>query len=215
METTNAPFKLVLFGKGAVGKTSLFAWALRKPFDVNVQKSIAVMFVTRDFAVNDRTVTAQIWDTAGQERFANITRNYFRDAAGGLAVFDLTDRETLDLIKEKVGLFKQTAREGAAVVLVGNKTDLVSAREVTEEQGRQVAEELGVLYVETSAKDLTGVEAAFTLCAEAAAKKFTMRPMSIVLDRTRPLASDRPKKTCCCSVVCVKDVLTPTATASL
>lgn len=189
MET--APFKIVLFGKAAVGKTSLFAWALRKPFDMHVGSTISAMFASRDFEVEGTVVKAQIWDTAGQERYASITKSYFQDACGALAVFDLTDPETLETMKEKVEVFQQTARPGAVVVLVGNKTDL--DRRVSEEQGRAAATKLGVMYVETSAKQLSGVEAAFTLCITRIAQTFTMRAMSITLDPNRP----KTKAKCC------------------
>jgi Ras-related protein Rab-8A len=45
--------------------------------------------------------------------------------------------------------------------LIGNKCDWDEKRAVTLEQGRQLADELGLRFVETSAKDNEGVEEAF------------------------------------------------------
>jgi hypothetical protein len=46
-------------------------------------------------------------------------------------------------------------------VLIGNKSDWTDKRAVSEEQGRELAEELNVKFVETSAKINEGVEDAF------------------------------------------------------
>jgi len=44
----------------------------------------------------------KIWDTAGQERFRTITTSYFRGAQGILLVYDVTDRQTFDSIRNWV-----------------------------------------------------------------------------------------------------------------
>ena len=46
-------------------------------------------------------------------------------------------------------------------VLIGNKSDWTDKRAVTEDQGRELAEELGIKFIETSAKINEGVEDAF------------------------------------------------------
>lgn len=46
-------------------------------------------------------------------------------------------------------------------ILIGNKSDWTDKRAVTEEQGRELANELGVKFMETSAKVNEGVEEAF------------------------------------------------------
>ena len=46
-------------------------------------------------------------------------------------------------------------------ILIGNKSDWTDKRAVTEEQGRELANELGIKFMETSAKINEGVEEAF------------------------------------------------------
>ena len=46
-------------------------------------------------------------------------------------------------------------------ILIGNKSDWTEKRAVTEEQGRELANELGIKFMETSAKINEGVEEAF------------------------------------------------------
>lgn len=56
---------------------------------------------------------------------------------------------------------EQHASEGVNKILIGNKCDWSDKRAVTEEQGRELAEELGIKFMETSAKVNQGVEDAF------------------------------------------------------
>jgi Ras-related protein Rab-8A len=60
---------------------------------------------------------------------------------------------------------EQHAAEGVNKILIGNKSDWTDKRVVTEEQGRQLAEELGIRFMETSAKVNDNVEEAFFLLA--------------------------------------------------
>lgn len=56
---------------------------------------------------------------------------------------------------------EQHASEGVNKILIGNKSDWTDKRLVTEEAGRNLANELGVRFMETSAKVNEGVEEAF------------------------------------------------------
>lgn len=56
---------------------------------------------------------------------------------------------------------EQHASEGVNKILIGNKSDWSEKRAVTEEQGRELANELGIKFMETSAKVNEGVEEAF------------------------------------------------------
>jgi Ras-related protein Rab-8A len=56
---------------------------------------------------------------------------------------------------------EQHASEGVNKILIGNKSDWTDKKAVTEEQGRELANELGIKFMETSAKVNEGVEEAF------------------------------------------------------
>lgn len=56
---------------------------------------------------------------------------------------------------------EQHATEGVHKILIGNKCDWTEKRVVSEEQGRALARELGVPFMETSAKANINVEDAF------------------------------------------------------
>ncbi|WFD41882.1 GTP-binding protein [Malassezia psittaci] len=61
---------------------------------------------------------------------------------------------------------EQHASEGVRKILVGNKCDWEEKRAVTKEQAEELAKELGISYVETSAKSSTNVDEAFFKLAQ-------------------------------------------------
>lgn len=56
---------------------------------------------------------------------------------------------------------EQHASEGVNKILIGNKCDWNDKRAVTVQQGRELADEFGLRFLETSAKANEGVEEAF------------------------------------------------------
>ena len=56
---------------------------------------------------------------------------------------------------------EQHASEGVNKILIGNKSDWTDKRAVTEEQGRELADELGIKFMETSAKAGHNVKSLF------------------------------------------------------
>jgi Ras-related protein Rab-8A len=56
---------------------------------------------------------------------------------------------------------EQHASEGVHKILIGNKCDWEEKRQVSTEQGQQLANELGIPFLEVSAKNNINVEKAF------------------------------------------------------
>lgn len=123
--------------------------------------TIGIDFKIRTIELDGKRIKLQIWDTAGQERFRTITTAYYRGAMGILLVYDVTDERSYNSIRTWHANIEQHASEGVNKILIGNKSDWTDKRAVTETQGRELADELGMKFMETSAKANDGVEEAF------------------------------------------------------
>ena len=101
-------------------------------------------------------------DTAGQERFHSIPQNLLREADGVLLVFDLMNRARTfnEGLPKMLELVKNNGIDYTSLILVGNKAD-AEKREVTRAEAEEYAQELGVRYIETSAKTGQNIEQLF------------------------------------------------------
>ncbi|KAM7216189.1 ATP synthase regulation protein NCA2 domain containing protein [Rhypophila decipiens] len=115
----------------------------------------------RTIELDGKRVKLQIWDTAGQERFRTITTAYYRGAMGILLVYDVTDERSFNNIRTWFANVEQHATEGVNKILIGNKCDWEEKRAVSTEQGQALADELGIPFLEVSAKTNKNIEEAF------------------------------------------------------
>uniref|UniRef100_A0A3Q3XHJ1 Uncharacterized protein n=1 Tax=Mola mola TaxID=94237 RepID=A0A3Q3XHJ1_MOLML len=123
--------------------------------------TIGVEFGARMITIDGKQIKLQIWDTAGQESFRSITRSYYRGAAGALLVYDITRRDTFNHLTTWLEDARQHSNSNMVIMLIGNKSDLESRREVKKEEGEAFAREHGLIFMETSAKTASNVEEAF------------------------------------------------------
>jgi small GTP-binding protein len=108
-------------------------------------------FKTKAVVMGGSRVKLQIWDTAGQERFKTITQTYYRGAMGIVLTYSIDDRNSFNDIENWIKQIKMHASSDVVKVLVGSKCDSPK-REVTFEEGKKLARDLGLQFYETSAK---------------------------------------------------------------
>ncbi|EGR30169.1 ras oncogene family protein, putative [Ichthyophthirius multifiliis] len=158
-------FKLLLIGNSSVGKSSLLLRFSDNIFNECFLPTIGVDFKIRTFDIQGKAVKLQIWDTAGQERFKTITSSYYKGAHGIILVYDITDRQTFKDIDNWLAEADKNANENVVKLLVGNKIDLENKRQVSFDEGKELADSLGIKFIETSALTANNVENAFVTLA--------------------------------------------------
>jgi len=160
-------FKLLLIGDSGVGKSCLLLRFADDTYTESYISTIGVDFKIRTLELDGKTIKLQIWDTAGQERFRTITSSYYRGAHGIIVVYDVTDNESFTNVKQWLNEIDRYASEKVNKMLVGNKSDLTSKKAVDYNTAKEFADQLGLSFLETSAKNATNVEQAFiTMAAE-------------------------------------------------
>eukprot|EP00930_Biecheleria_cincta_P052592 TRINITY_DN37841_c0_g1_i1.p1 TRINITY_DN37841_c0_g1~~TRINITY_DN37841_c0_g1_i1.p1 ORF type:complete len:230 (+),score=48.91 TRINITY_DN37841_c0_g1_i1:144-833(+) len=161
-------YKVVFLGDEAAGKTSLVRRYMYGTFEDSIQATIGMDFQSKNvYLESGKSVRLQLWDTAGQERFRSLIPSYIRDAAAAVVVYDVTKRTSFDGTRKWLDDVRSERGEGAVLALVGNKIDLAADREVSTEEGKRQAEDCGVLFLETSAKQGENVSALFQQIAAA------------------------------------------------
>nr|QKY15279.1 GTP-binding protein (YPTC1) [Polytomella parva] len=160
-------FKLLIIGDSGVGKSCLLLRFADDTYTESYISTIGVDFKIRTVELDNKIIKLQIWDTAGQERFRTITSSYYRGSHGIIVVYDVTDEDSFNNVKLWLSEIGRYANENVHKLLIGNKSDLSSKRAVPYQTAKAFADEIGIPFLETSAKNATNVEQAFmTMAAE-------------------------------------------------
>ncbi|XP_051727769.1 GTP-binding protein Rit1 isoform X2 [Ctenopharyngodon idella] len=115
------------------------------------------MFLNEDayktqIRIDDEPANLDILDTAGQAEFTAMRDQYMRAGEGFIISYSITDRRSFQEARHFKQLIYRVRRTvDTPVVLVGNKSDLVHLRQVSVEEGKQLAREFQCPFFETSA----------------------------------------------------------------
>ncbi len=171
-DKTDYTLKILTIGESAVGKTCILLRFTDNKFLKTHLTTIGIDYKSKVIKVNNFSVKLKIWDTAGQERFRNITQQYYKGADGILLVYDVTERNSFEKVREWMKQIQQnTNKDKVGIILVGNKCDL-DERQVSLEEGQNLSKEYGILFYETSAyKDININECFESLVSEIISKK--------------------------------------------
>jgi small GTP-binding protein len=159
-------FRYIIVGDTAVGKSCILLQFTDHSFKHQHELTIGVAFGGKNITIKDKTINIQIWDTAGQEAFQSITRSYYKGAIGALLVYDITSRLSFEHINKWLDEIKANSSKDICCILIGNKKDLEEQRQVTYEEGKNLAEKNNLLFLETSAKTAENIQESFMISAE-------------------------------------------------
>ena len=144
----------------------------------------------KQVVIDSQSCMLEVLDTAGQEEYTALRDQWIRDGEGFILVYSITSRPSFSRIRRfhsQIQRVKDSSSAGspitpssylssplsggmqfgnqntgpAPVMLVGNKSDRVTEREVSTQEGSALAKEMGCHFVEASAKNCINVERAF------------------------------------------------------
>ena len=150
-------YKVLLLGDSSVGKTCFLLRYCDKTFQDVHLSTISLDYRLKSMTLNSgKKVKLQIWDTAGQDRFRAITKNYYKGANGIILIYDVTNSQSYENVKNWIFQIKEEANPNVIIYLVGNKIDVEDIeRAVQTDDGQKIADEYKLKFYEASAK--TGI----------------------------------------------------------
>uniref|UniRef100_A0A3B3DC73 small monomeric GTPase n=2 Tax=Oryzias melastigma TaxID=30732 RepID=A0A3B3DC73_ORYME len=166
-------FKLLIIGNSSVGKTSFLFRYADDCFTPAFVSTVGIDFKVKTVFRQNKRIKLQIWDTAGQERYRTITTAYYRGAMGFLLMYDISNLESFNAVKDWATQIKMYSLNNAQVILVGNKCDLEDDRDIPTEDGQRLADDLGFQFFEASAKENINVKQVFEHLVDIVCDKMT------------------------------------------
>ena len=154
-------YKLVLLGDESVGKTSTICRFMYDHFEQDYKATIGIDFLSKTIYHEDGELRLQLWDTAGQERFRSLIPAYLRHSRVAIVVYDVTNKQSFQNTTKWIEQARTEGGKNMLIMLVGNKMDLDEHRQVTQDEGEELAKEQNVMFMETSAKTGENVNALF------------------------------------------------------
>ena len=143
-----------------VGKTSLCDQFVNGIFKPIFCPTVGIDLFSKDVKIENKLYKILIYCSSGAESQRGIYKSFYKKMACALAVYDISKRESFDLIDSWIEECKLNSKS-TYIVLVGNKVDLENQREVSFEEGKTLANKYGIDFYETSAMTGKNVEELF------------------------------------------------------
>ena len=126
--------------------------------------------ISFEMNINNMDVKLDVLDFSGIVRYGYKQSSVFslviRRASGCMLVFDITKQGSFDSIPMWLNEIIRETNANINVLLVGAKCDLNSERVISYNQAEELADELGIKYIETSAKTGHNIDEAFKFLLE-------------------------------------------------
>ena len=154
-------YKAVIVGGGGVGKSALTIQFIQNHFVDEYDPTIEDSY-RKQISVDEEVCLLDILDTAGQEEYAAMRSQYIRTGEGFLCIYSVTSRISFEeIVTFREQILRTKDVDHVPMVLVGNKIDLVTDRQITKEEGVALAKSFGCPFFEASAMARINVEECF------------------------------------------------------
>ncbi|KAJ7454769.1 P-loop containing nucleoside triphosphate hydrolase protein [Mycena latifolia] len=171
-------YKIVLVGEDGVGKTALATQFAQERFEEVYDPTIEDVY-RKQCVIDDETVLLDVYEIVSREEGPSpktargsiiiitdcVNRpppSQLRPGEGFLLVYSITSRDSFNRLRVYHNIILNAKdRVPFRMILLANKCDLEHERQVSMDEGRDLAKDLACNFIETSAKQRTNVDEAF------------------------------------------------------
>ena len=146
---------IMTLGNSEVGKTCYILKYTENFFQELYLTTVGIDFKIKTETINNKQYKLFLYDTTGQEKYKSIALNIIRNAQGIILMYDITNKKSFESIPEWIRSIRDAKGDNFPMILLGNKLDKEDMRVISEKEGKELADEYGIKFFETSNK--TGV----------------------------------------------------------
>ncbi|KAL5242980.1 hypothetical protein ACI65C_010390 [Semiaphis heraclei] len=157
-DTTNKKYKLIIVGRSNVGKSTIIHRLCKDVYRDTIKSTIGMDFHEIFVRFRNETIRLNIWDTSGAEKYLSLTQSYYRGAHGVFIVYDITDLNSILNLDGWIKDVDNLSDPNAVKILIGNKCDNKTNREISIKEGQKIAEQYSTLFLEVSSKTNVNID---------------------------------------------------------
>ena len=153
--------EFLFFCSDGVGRSTLIEQYC-KSFPENYKTTLGFnIFVKHVKLKQGKEVTIRLWDPSERLFFKRFNQFIYRQANGGIIMYDITNTISLKKIADWCEEIRKLSGD-IPIMLIGNKLDLIKKRAVSEEEVRNIIKKNNISsYMEVSLKTGENVDLAF------------------------------------------------------
>ncbi|XP_015905784.2 uncharacterized protein [Parasteatoda tepidariorum] len=160
-------FNVVLLGEYAPGLTSLASRFVIGQYIGDRRQTCGVEFLNTMVMLEGVFIDLHISDVCSAARFHTMAHSYIIKAEAAIIVYNITDVDSFNSAKTWVKEIQRSKNTNIVIALAGNCADLAEKRKIKREEAEAYADENGLIFMETSAKENINVDAIFLAVASA------------------------------------------------
>ena len=143
-------YQIIVIGEGSVGKSALCLRFVKGEFNIEYNPTIEDSYSKDVTVTNNETVTLSIIDTAGQEEYISLREQYYIKGDGFVLVYSIDNKNSFHALKtHRQSIIDLRANKKTTMILAGNKCDLEAQRLISTDDGKALADEWKIPFIET------------------------------------------------------------------
>ena len=151
---------IMTLGISSVGKTSFILRFTQNTYTDSYLATVGYDFKSKNIIIKGKKYKLFLYDTAGQERYKSLAPNMIRKSDGIIIMYDITNYSSFNSVPEYIDKIKELKGDKFPIILIGNKIDKERERLVSEDEGKSLAEQYGIDFIEISNREGINIEEA-------------------------------------------------------
>ncbi|KAN0008713.1 hypothetical protein ACTFIU_009442 [Dictyostelium citrinum] len=175
--------RLCIMGDGGVGKTAVTTQFISNHFVYYYDPTIEDSY-RKQICISDKSYILDILDTAGQDELTAMRDQWIRSCEGFVLVYAITSRSSFDqVLYFREQILRVLDRDDVPIMMIGNKSDLVNERQISYQEGKELAQRLGMSFMEVSAKTRSNIDQVFNeavCCVKRKEQLYTIKSKNLL-----------------------------------
>jgi small GTP-binding protein len=166
-EMSTKSYKVLLLGNSYVGKTCILLRFSEDTYKDDYEVTIGLNYRIKTLNIDNNPIRMQIWDTSGEEKFKAIAKNFYRGAHGVLLIYDICEKNSFLDVKSWIEqIIENTDNDNLVMILCGDKCDMEKERNISKNEGENLANSYKIPFFECSAKENINIDEIFNTLAK-------------------------------------------------